>query len=240
MRRKAHTLAEVLVALAVVGVLGAVVVPMANKFKPDINKIKFLKNYDAIVQVNNHLIYDEDLYPLTANDDEFLHRDNPLYNTMQRAYDGVNIGGHNNKYCDLLSLFLAGSVSGACQEAGYPDIRPGDDEQPHFTIKDGTEYWVYTQRDRNNNIANYRSDIYIDIDRNGANCLEDTDACPIPDRFHIIVEANGETLPAGHFSTYYLKTRTNYRLNKDVNVYGDEFVPENGDDLVFVLESANN
>lgn len=233
MRRKAHTLAEVLVALAVVGVLGAVVVPMANKFKPDINKIKFLKNYDAIVQVNNHLIYDEDLYPPTAN------RDNPLYNTEQVIYDDVRIGGHDNKYCDLLSLFLAGSVSEACQGAEYPDIRPAD-EPPHFTIKDGTEYWVYTQRglNLNNNIANYRSDIYIDIDRNGANCLEDTEACPTPDRFHILVEANGETLPADHFSTYYLNTRTNYRLNKDVNVYVDEFEPEDGDDLEFNLEPA--
>lgn len=235
MRRKAHTLAEVLVALAVVGVLGAVVVPMANKFKPDINKIKFLKNYDAIVQVNNHLIYDEDLYPPTA-DDEFSHRDNPLYNTRLVTYDGVNIGDHDNKYCDLLSLFLAGSVSEACQGAEYPDNRP--DGAPHFTIKDGTEYWVYTQRGHNNNIANYRSDIYIDIDRNGANCLEDTEVCPIPDRFHIIVEANGETLPAGRFSTHYLNTRTNYRLNRDININNLNFTPPNIQE--FVLEPANN
>ena len=213
MRRKAHTLAEVLVALAVVGVLGAVVVPMANKFKPDVYKIKFLKNYDAIVQVNNHLIYDEELYPLIDNAGND-YRENPLFNIQRVTYDNVNIGNHDNKYCDFLSLFIAGSVSEACQGAEHPDDRP--DGAPHFTIKDGTEYWVYTQRSiDNNNRANYRSDIYIDIDRNGANCLEDPVACPTPDRFHITVKANGETLPADRVSTYYLNTRTNYRLNKD-------------------------
>ena len=215
MRRKAHTLAEVLVALAVVGVLGAVVVPMANKFKPDVYKIKFLKNYDAIVQVNNHLIYDEELYPLIDNAGND-YRENPLFNTEQVTYDNVAIGNHDNKYCDFLSLFLAGNISAACTNAGNPVNMPNGN--PHFTIKDGTEYWVYTQLGRNNNIANYRSDIYIDIDRNGANCLEDPIACPTPDRFHITVKANGETLPADRVSTYYLNTRTNYRLNKDRNL----------------------
>ena len=37
------TLAEVLIALGIVGIIGALVVPMTNKFRPDVMKIKYLK-----------------------------------------------------------------------------------------------------------------------------------------------------------------------------------------------------
>ena len=42
MKRFGYTLAEALIALAIVGVVAAIALPMANKFMPDGNKILYL------------------------------------------------------------------------------------------------------------------------------------------------------------------------------------------------------
>ena len=43
MRKRAFTLAEALIALGVVGVVAALVLPLANKARPDEMKISYLK-----------------------------------------------------------------------------------------------------------------------------------------------------------------------------------------------------
>lgn len=224
MKKLAHTLAEVLVALAVIGVVGAVVMPLTNKFKPDVNKIKFLRNYDAIVQVNQHLIYDTDLYP------HFLDGTNisdfPLIDNGEVEYDGKDYGGSDyNKYCQFLGLFLANEEAlNTCSNNYRGDIE-GD---PVFSSKDGTDYWVYTLIDYP---VEYRSDIYIDVDgyKNGENCINENDeSCLTPDRFKLHVKSDGDILPGDYMARYYLKTRTNYRLNRDKVIdYEETLIPEN-------------
>lgn len=43
MKKKAFTLAEALIALGVVGIVAALMLPLANKTKPDAMKVKYLK-----------------------------------------------------------------------------------------------------------------------------------------------------------------------------------------------------
>ena len=223
MKKLAHTLAEILVALAVIGVVGAVVMPLTNKFKPDVNKIKFLRNYDAIVQVNQHLIYDTDLYLHFLNGTNIS--DFPLIDTSEVEYDGKQYGGDDyNKYCQFLGLFLANEEALNTCSIYYRDEIEG---VPFFSSKDGTDYWVYTSIDP----VEYRTDIYIDVDgyRNGENCVYDSEErCTSPDRFKLHVKADGEIIPGDFMARYYLRTRTNYRLNRDKVIdYEETLIPEN-------------
>ena len=43
MKRFGYTLAEVLIAIAIVGIVAGLLLPLANKFKPDTDKMMFLK-----------------------------------------------------------------------------------------------------------------------------------------------------------------------------------------------------
>ncbi len=216
MRKFAHTLAEVLVALAIIGVLGGVTIPMVNKFKPDVNKVKFLKNYDAIVKVNNHLMYNTSLYNET--DGTFSYDRYPFVNTHQV---GENINAGNSKYCQLLSEALSENISTACPEAYSKTTNP--QETPHFTAKDGTDYWVYTDSTPTNITDSeihgiYTTKIFIDIDsKNTANCTYDINKCPNPDRFSIYLAADGSIAPSDKKGIEYLNTRSSYKKNSNNN-----------------------
>ena len=43
--KKGYTLAEILIALAIVGVISAVMLPLVNKYSPDAEKVMYLKTY---------------------------------------------------------------------------------------------------------------------------------------------------------------------------------------------------
>ena len=54
MNKKGYTLAEALITLGIIGIIAALVVPAANKARPNENKMKFLQTYDAIeTQIKN-------------------------------------------------------------------------------------------------------------------------------------------------------------------------------------------
>lgn len=216
MKKQAHTLSEVLIALGIVGILGAVVAPMANKFKPDVNKIKFLKNYDAIVQANNDMIYYKTLY--REKDGEYKFVGYPIFDISEGVIGETTYGegeGESErivKYCQVLSDYITGDVSSNCSK----DFSDKPDGAPMFTSKYGTDFWIYSTRtlDGETSTGTYRSDIYIDIDGtgNGNGCQYSAD-CLEPDIFKLSVKASGEVIPSDAMSDYYLKTRTNYRLN---------------------------
>ena len=216
MKRIAHTLAEVLVALTIIGVIGAVVVPAIGKFKPDVNKIRFIKTYDAIVSVNNHLISDETIYS-TINSNEVNLQHYPLLNTDTTNIDGNSYSGAG-KYCKLLSLYLSGS-SVKCSTDGT--ISKTLSTEPSFITQDGSALWVYTASsiDKGENSGSYKTQITIDVDgtSEGENCLSSSTTCSHPDRFQLNLYADGRLVAADPKTQYYLTSRANFRLNRDYN-----------------------
>ena len=220
MRKFAHTLSEVLIALGVIGLLGAVVIPMASKFRPDIDKIKFLRVYDSIVKINDSIVYDNEAYPL--EDDTYSYEDYPLFNTATGTFDGENLTPGNSKYCQILASLLTTQDNPTCLSA-YDGLPLNDG--PHFSSKDGMDYWVYTrkelelQEDVPYDNAFYRTDVYVDINgAEGVNCIYNEKSCSQPDRFKISIKANGETLPDDDMGGYYLNTRLSFRLNRERTV----------------------
>ena len=221
MRKFAHTLSEVLIALGVIGLLGAVVIPMASKFRPDTDKIKFLRVYDSIVKINDSIVYDNEAYPL--EDDTYSYEDYPLFNTVASKFDDITLNGDNSKYCQILASLLTAQDNPTCYNE-YEGTHLEDDD-PHFSSKDGMDYWVYTRKelelleDQSYDKALYRTDVYVDINgAEGVNCIYDEKSCSQPDRFKISIKANGETLPDDDMGGYYLNTRSSFRLDRERTV----------------------
>ena len=220
MRKFAHTLSEVLIALGVSGLLGAVVIPKASKFRPDTDKIKFLRVYDSIVKINDSIVYDNEAYPL--EDGTYSYEDYPLFNTATGTFDGENLTPGKSKYCQILASLLAAQDNPTCLSE-YEGIFSKD--APHFSSKDGMDYWVYTQRelkqldDESYDEAFYKTDVYVDINgAEGVNCRYGEENCSQPDRFRISIKANGETLPDDDMGGYYLNNRSSFRLNRERTV----------------------
>ena len=53
-----------MIALGIVGVVAALILPMANKFKPDQNKITYLKTYDSLVETVKAAASNKKIYPV--------------------------------------------------------------------------------------------------------------------------------------------------------------------------------
>ena len=50
-----YTLAEVLIALGIVGFISAIMLPMINKVKPDPTKVTYIKTFDAIMAATHEI-----------------------------------------------------------------------------------------------------------------------------------------------------------------------------------------
>ena len=62
MLKKGFTLQEVLITMAIVGVIAAVTVPAIIENKPDATKMKFLKAYNTLTTLTNDILGDNTLY----------------------------------------------------------------------------------------------------------------------------------------------------------------------------------
>ena len=61
--KKAFTLAELTVALSIVGVLAAIVVPAVHNMAPNKEMIMFKKAYGEFVRITSEMVNNDDLYP---------------------------------------------------------------------------------------------------------------------------------------------------------------------------------
>ena len=61
MKKKGYTLAEALLAMAVIGIVAALMLPLANKYRPDEQKALFINTYDSIVEAVSVLASNEEI-----------------------------------------------------------------------------------------------------------------------------------------------------------------------------------
>lgn len=94
--KKGYTLAEVLIVLALLGILAAILLPAVVRVRPDREKMMFKKAYHTIERVVYELVNDEDLYP--SKEGEYKGFDN-----LEAAnYNGNTYSG-NTKFCGLFA-----------------------------------------------------------------------------------------------------------------------------------------
>lgn len=203
MKRFGYTLAEALIALAIVGVVAAIVLPMANKFMPDGNKVIYLKTYDSLVEAVQQMATNTVLYPIADN--TYSYEKAPLANTMAVTLDGKTYSGEE-KFCKILASMF-GEENPNCSKESWPS----------FTTKNGVEFLVHTSMSQTGANVEFHSIITIDVNgEKGKNLVFNTDNCVEPDRFLFEVAANGKVIASDIKGQEYLATRTNARkLTKD-------------------------
>ena len=152
-RFKGFTLTELMVALAVIGILVAVVTPAIMKTRPNKNKMMVKKTFYSVEQIVSSLINDEGLYTPPDND-ECVDSSTCRYgfaNTDKATYEGEDYEG-NYKFAALLKEYLNvknnakedGSFTDdtwKCDDNAKDDIGPeGNNFCAVFFTSDGVEW----------------------------------------------------------------------------------------------------
>lgn len=191
-RQNAFTLAEVLVAIGIVGIIAAITLPVLRQHIPSKEEATHKKVNYQVEQIVNRLYDDDVMYPKTQSYVHGFQNTNKIY-IKGKEYEG------ETKFCELFaSQMVISSESHAivCEKA--------DDEHPNrgkssFIAKDGIE-WFLPETDFSNGYAEIMAD--INGPNEGKNCLEGekyTDSLGIEqtctdkdaDRFLFYVKTNG-------------------------------------------------
>lgn len=221
MKRFGYTLSEALVALTIIGVVAGLMIPMANKFAPDVNKALYLKTYDSVVEAVHFMASNRRLYPLITVDNlQNINCANcPLWNIDSVDIDrnGVDDVGGNQKFCQLLARAF-GEENPQCSDLNLLPQNPYNGE-PSFTASNGVDFWVYNSRARQGNSALFVGHILFDVDGvdKGNNC-EIGQNCPRPDRFALRATSDASVFPGDEKGRLYLTLRTNLKNNSDERV----------------------
>lgn len=234
MKHKGFTLAEVLIALATIGIITAITLPMINKFRPDTTKVLYLETYDALLSGITDIAVNKDIYP-TIDNSLNIYEDYPFMNYQGVTYSGSNITGGRNKLCRVLAKSfniledadaIALDTSNACNDT-YKSYSTSTNTPfvTSFTNKNGVEFMVSTNASYPINASpasnSYTTEIVIDTngsdDDNGPNCVYNASSCNQPDRFTFKVSAEGEVRATDAVGIYYIETRTNYSI-KDIDI----------------------
>ena len=214
MQKFGYTLAETLIALGIVGVLAALMLPMINKIKPDTTKISYLKVYDVINEAVDIMINNQTVYPL-ENESEtrelyktMQYLNYPLYNSVEveNGVLGLDISSGSQKFCEVLATsFGVPNNKVACNNTNLTGSLPS------FSLKDGSDFIVNAVVTDPQVLdgkwrGRYLSKVLFDVDglKNGKNTSE-------IDQFTFHVYADGRVLPADDKGRGYLSKRMDVR-----------------------------
>lgn len=192
-RINAFTLSEIMVTLAVLGVIAAVSVPAIMGNVPDNNKVMFKKAYASTEKAINNLINDDSLYPVTTNWTYLGVTHNCTDNTgatvpcgFHNVVDSSNNLYTNYKFCTLFTEQLNIAGEGICYPNYYPTCHG------YFTTSDGV-YW------------NVDSEVSDAITAASANTATATTAFPLDSSLYaarILIDVNGDKGPNCSADTY--------------------------------------
>lgn len=201
MKIKAFTLTELLVALAVIGILIALLLPVIFGLMPSQNKLMAKRAYYAVQTIVGNLLNDEACYPPKSQantaearggfDDGYGYADCYMWGG-EKNIEYINIEDANSKFLTLFvdKLDLKNNTNSVILGSGNSTYS--------FTTKDGI---VWTAQ--NMNLPHSNSKPYIELvvdlngddgpnckskaDTNGSNCSSKKDF----DRFTIKIHADG-------------------------------------------------
>lgn len=206
---KAFTLAEVMITMAILGVLASILLPAVSKMRPNENKTLFKKAYYVAERMVGELVNDDSLYPLGDGDSEGLD------NVAEAWYDGecygkpdaedppcANGSNGSDKFCKLFAAKV-NTIDDDIHCVTGSQVPTGEND-PSFITTDGI-YWFLPYTDFDD-----EKSIYVDVNgERKPNCRCTTDncnGCINPDQFEIIVMPSGKMYVKGIKETEYLKS----------------------------------
>lgn len=189
MKKKAFTLAEILIAFGAIGIIAAVTAPMLGSLLPDENKVKVLKYHKVISEINNELYNDKSLYIDNMDGAECIG-----YNCTTKPTNPKYIDQNIEGYQKFGALFVDKMDSVVSEDIGNPT---------YFNLADGSTWAISWKQDSGN------IEIMIDVngDANQPNCLYiDIDVCKKIDRFNFMIDCEtGKLTGNDPITVAYLK-----------------------------------
>lgn len=135
MTKKGFTLSEVLMAIFVLGLLAAVLVPTLTKSAPDRNKIMFKKAYFSLERAVSLMINDNANYPVSKT---ITLADGVTYQKGFN-YTAATTNGTANKFCYFLSQTLNTVGQVTCRESTDAEMT----QLLNFRTSDGIAWGLY-------------------------------------------------------------------------------------------------
>ncbi len=227
MKKRAFTLAEILISLGIIGVIAALSFPAISSMKPNKNKLMYLKTHDSLAQNIKELAANSRLYAACYQSLNVSCEYEPLLNLEASQSEKYKNYSGDKKFCSLMGLLLGVEPEDLkCSDTTYTFNANDYTEKftsPSFESQNGFRWRIVPQVKTvaalNNSTFQY--DIYVDIDPSNNNvsgkdksCIYDKNKCKAPDIFKFLVAANGHLVPADPMGIYYLSTRQSVTTNK--------------------------
>lgn len=179
-KKTAFSLAETLIAVLIIGVLAAILIPAVSKLSPDKSKVVLRKAYTNLAQAVTTMINDDVNYPggqvdTTTNVPRGFNYTTPTSN------------GSTNKFCYFLADLLNTVGTTHCPDTSATGMITTN---PIFTTSDGITWYLRlggddstpnTQFKMATDDAAYATQVIIDVNgpNRGSNCMAD----PIADTY---------------------------------------------------------
>ena len=221
MFKKGFTLQELLISMAIVGIVAAIAAPGIVGMIPDKKKTMYMKAYNTLTNLTNEILEDTSLYYISYRNDGTASCSGinctgyPIDNEkFDRAFGGNWRGdGDSLKfgYC------LASKMN--IQEEFGENLDNGDLTMT-FTSVDGVR-WTYDMEDaslsRDGAMSN--QSITIDVNPNNDNaankCFYDEDECSDPDLFKFKIDNDGGITAVDRLGQAFLRKPTDMNSGRE-------------------------
>lgn len=229
MKKFGYTLAEILIAITIIGIMTAVTLPLINNTKPDKTKVMYLKTYDSLVEILNNVTYNSQIFAISTRSGTQTYDISkcPLFDTEARTILGNNdeeileTQAGNDKLCSVVAASFGVEPNDESCSDNVPYTDANFLTNLSFTNNYGMQF-KFIVAGINVALGIYNTGIYIDTDGdNGNNCIYNANTCQRPDRFIFLVSPTGHLVPADEMGRAYLQTRTNLRLVDYVEYISD-------------------
>ena len=221
--KKGFTLQELLISMAIIGIVAAIAAPGIVGMIPDRKKSMYMKAYNVLANQVNEMLEDSSLYWTTYNADGSINTAG--FRTTQRPVDEDEFGAEvtgNTKFARILASRLNTVDDIACVAATA---------QCKFTTPDGID-WYYNTIDNSQNFQ-----LVIDINGDEEPNEFFSDDQDNPDRFGFLISSDGDITIQDALGQVYLKDPTNmHETRQNINEANDVYSDMSDTDRTFMTQ----
>lgn len=212
MRKNGFTLQELLISMAIIGLIAASIAPAINSIMPDKRKTMYMKAYNTLTNVTNEVLSDPSLYWTKYDPD-----------TGEATCSGLGCQDLPTSYapCNNTELKCNGLISKFpnlfATKVNYVEISGPPYDGSFFKVDlktvDGID-WLF-QTNSSNNFMNVEYKLTIDVNYKNTNeknkCTYNSSTCPNPDQFEFKIDNDGGITAVDALGKAFLENPTDMK-----------------------------